>query len=234
VTVSTNVVLNFTRDQLLTAAIRKTGILEASQIPDSAMLANAAVNLELVIKSLQAEDVNLGTIERATPMALTAATASYSLPSDTIDITIGQSDNLGTLVRADGSESIIKTMSRDEWLQLAVKTQSGPPTRGYLEKGPTCTITFWPVPDVSTYTFRYTKVRLFKSGGTGANTMDSRGFWAEYFVYAVAEGVAYDNSLFGRAKELGAKGEKLRARCLTGEAQHGKIRWRVAQRGRNW
>lgn len=233
-TVSTNVVLDFTRDQLLTAAIRKTGMLEASQIPDSAMLANAAINLELVIKSLQAEDVNLGTIERATPLTLTATTASYSLPSDTIDIAIGQSDNIGTLVATDGTESIVKTMSRDEWLQLANKSQAGPPTRAYLEKGATCTITFWPVPDDSTDTFRYTKVRLFKSGGTGANTMDSRGFWAEFFVYATAEGVAYDNSLYERAKELGAKGERLRARCLTGEAQHGKIRWHPALRGRNW
>lgn len=231
-TVSSSVVIDFTRDQLLRTAIRKVGILEASRNPSAAMLANAADNLELVIKSLQAEDINLGTIEPTT-LTLTANVSEQTLASDAIDIAQGQSDNLGAIVNSDGSESIVKSLGRDDWLRLANKTTTGRPTMGYFEKGPTCKILFWPIPDIA-YTFRYTKVRLFKSGGTGANTMDARSMWAEYFVYAVAEGVALDNALYERAGVLGGKAELLRNRCLSGEANHGTIRWRVGTRARNW
>lgn len=232
-TVSTSVVVDFTRDMILRTAIRRAG-LNAGRLtdPPAAQLAQAADNLELVIKSLQAEDINLGTIEPAT-LTLTAGVSEQTLASDTIDIAQGQSDNLGTIVPSSGGESVVKALSRDEWLRLADKTTQSRPTMGYLEKGIACKILFWPVPD-TTYTFRYTKVRLFKSGGTGANTIDARSPWAEYFVYATAEGIALDNRMYDTAAYLGNKAEKLRERCLTGESNHGTIRFRVGASARNW
>lgn len=231
-TVAANVVIDFTRDMILRTAIRRAGILNENRAPSSAALQNAADNLELVLKSLQSEDINLGTIEPTT-MVLTAGVSLQTIATDAIDIAQGQSDNLGAIVNTDGSESIVRSLDRDGWLRLADKTTSSRPTMGYFEKGPTCKILFWPIPDTA-YTFRYTKVRLFKSGGSGANTIDARSPWAEYFVYATAEGVAMDNRLMEAAAQLGSKAEKLRERCLTGEANHGTIRFRVGQRTRNW
>jgi hypothetical protein len=232
-TVSTSVVVDFTRDMILRTAIRRAG-LNAGRIsdPSAQMLEQAADNLELVIKSLQSEDINLGTIEPTT-LVLTSGVSLQTLASDAIDIAQGQSDNLGTIVNTDNSESVVKSLDRDGWLRLADKTVSGRPTMGYFQKGPACKVLFWPVPDVA-YTFRYTKVRLFKSGGSGANTIDARSPWAEYFVYATAEGLAMDNRLMEAAGQLGAKAEKLRERCLTGEANHGTIRFRVGKSARNW
>lgn len=231
-TVAANVVIDFTRDMILRTAIRRAGILNENRAPSAAALQNAADNLELVLKSLQSEDINLGTIEPTT-MVLTAGVSLQTIATDAIDIAQGQSDNLGAIVNTDGSESIVKSLDRDGWLRLADKTTSSRPTMGYFEKGPACKILFWPIPDAA-YTFRYTKVRLFKSGGSGANTIDARSPWAEYFVYATAEGVAMDNRLMEAATQLGSKAEKLRERCLTGEANHGTIRFRVGQRARNW
>jgi hypothetical protein len=234
VTVSSLAATIFTRDQILTAAIRKVGILETSKGPTAAQLAIAAVHLELILESLQADDVNLGTVERATPIAMVSGTSEYTMPSDTLDIQIGQSNDIGTIVSTDGSERVVKAMSRSEWLTIAVKTQSGTPTMAYLEKGASCKLVFWPVPDDSTQTFRYTKVRLFKSSGTGANTMDTRAFWSQYLVCAVAAEVAQDNSLYDRAQFCEAQAEKWRERANQAEVQHGKLRWKVGHRGRNW
>jgi hypothetical protein len=133
VTVSTLSLPDYNRDTLLTKAIRITGILATDEDPSQRQLAQAAEHMNLTLDELQASGVILRTIERAT-LALTSSTGEYALAADTIDVEIGQSDTMGTIVLSGGSEPIVKTMSRDEWLQLSNKSYTGMPTRAYLEK----------------------------------------------------------------------------------------------------
>lgn len=233
-TVSTLALPDYSRDTLLIAAIRMTGILggDASKLPKQGQLETAALHLNLTLGTLQASGVILRTIERST-LALTAGVGEYELAADTIDIEIGQSSTIGTVVMTGGSEPIVKAMSRQEWLELANKSIQGFPTMAYLEKADPLKLVFWPIPSTS-YTFRYTRVRSLKSGGNGGNTIDMWRTWSQYLVFAVASLVAADNSLFQRSQQLLSYAEMVRPKAEANEAQHGPIRFRVGTRARNW
>jgi hypothetical protein len=231
-TVSTIDLPDFSRDALLTAAIRVTGTLSLDLDPEPRQLAQAATHLNLVLDTMQASGIILRTVERTT-LALTAGVSEYDLDTSAIDIEIGQSDTIGTIIMAGGSEPIVKAMSRQEWLELSNKTYAGMPTRAYLEKKNPLHLVFWPVPN-SAATFRYTKVRLLKSAGNGANTIDLMRSWSQYLVYAVGANVALDNSLFDRSQQLLAYAEKVRPKAEANESQHGRIRFRIGNSGRNW
>jgi hypothetical protein len=231
-TISTVVLPDFSRDTLLTSAIRLTGILGQEEVPSATQLNIAATHLNYTLDTLQTSGVILRTIERTTK-TLTASTAEYTLDTDTIDIEIGQSDHIGTIVLTGGAEPIVKTMSRQEWLDVSNKSYAGMPTRCYLEKQATCKLVFWPVPDAA-YVFRYTRVRLLKSAGNGGNTMDLLRTWSQYLVFAVAASVALDNSLYDRHNTLMGRAELIRKSCEAGDVQHGRLVFRVGHRGRNW
>jgi hypothetical protein len=231
-TVSTVEIPDFSRDTLLTAAIRLTGILGQDEAPSAQQLAIAALHMNLTLDTLQSSGVILRSIERTTK-ALAIGVAEYTLDTDTIDIEIGQSDHIGTIVLTGGAEPIVKTMSRPEWLDISNKTYAGMPTRAYLEKQALCKLVFWPVPDAA-YVFRYTRVRLLKSAGTGSNTLDLLRTWSQYLVFAVAACVALDNSLYDRHNTLMGRAELIRKSCEAGDSQHGTLSFRVGHRGRNW
>ena len=234
-TVSANPTPDFQRDQILTAAIRKCGLLTAGEAATPEQIADAAVHFNLALQDLQSEGVVLRSIERTT-LALVSGQAEYTLPTDVIDVELGQDDAIGTIISSDGTtETILKTMSRGEWMNIAQKsTTTGRPSRCYIEKQATVTAVFWPTPDSSLISFRYAKVRFLRGGNTGADTTDLLRTWTPYILHYVASGVAYDNS----KAELGATylgiAQGLLARCKAGDTQHGAIRFRVGHRARNW
>lgn len=234
-TVSANPTPDFQRDQILTAAIRKCGLLTAGEAATPEQIADASIHFNLALQDLQSEGVVLSSIERAT-LALVSGQAEYTLPTDVIDVELGQDDAIGTIISSDGTtETILKTMSRGEWMNIAQKsTTTGRPSRCYIEKQATVTAVFWPTPDTSAISFRYAKVRFLRGGNDGANTLDLLRTWTPYILHYVASGVAYDNS----KAELGATylgiAQGLLARCKAGDTQHGAIRFRAGHRARNW
>jgi hypothetical protein len=234
-TVSANPTPDFQRDQILTAAIRKCGLLTAGEAATPEQIADASIHFNLALQDLQSEGVVLRSIERTT-LALISGQAEYPLPADVIDLELGQDDAIGTIISSDGTtETIVKTMSRGEWMNIAQKsTMTGRPSRCYVEKQATVTAVFWPTPDSSLISFRYAKVRFLKGGNDGANTMDLLRTWTPYILHYVASGVAYDNS----KAELGATylgiAQGLLARCKAGDTQHGAIRFTAGHRARNW
>jgi|WetSurMetagenome_2_1015567.scaffolds.fasta_scaffold147413_3 hypothetical protein len=234
-TVSANPTPDFSRDQILEQAIRMTGILNTGKAPKQAEINLAAIDFNLELQTLQAEGVILRTIERA-DLALVAGTAEYTLSSNIIDLELGQDDTIGTIRGSTGAaETQVKTMSRGEYLQLAVKdTVTGLPARCYVEKQAQVKLIFWPIPDSSTATFRYTGVRLLRGGDTGLVTMDLLRTWTQYLVFAVASCVAFRNSLFDRGNYLRTRADKLLEKCKAGDVQHGNITLRVGHNGVNW
>lgn len=234
-TVSVNPTPDFQRDQILTAAIRLCGLITNGEAPDADQLAGATFHLNLALQALQTSDLVLTTVTRTT-LALVSGQAEYQLPSDVIDVELGQDDSLGSIISSSGTaETIVKTMSRGEWMNLAVKSVAGRPSRAYVEKGALTTVVFWPVPDTSVSTFRYSSVTLLRGADTGATTMQTRRTWTSYLMYATASGVAFDNSMEDKASTfLGIADDKLK-KCKAGDAQHGAIRMSVGRgSGRNW
>lgn len=235
-TVSANYSQEFQRDELLTLALQATGVLESGMEATADDLEMASNFLNLELQSLQAEKVVLRTIERAT-LTLTAGTAEYTLPADTIDVQLGPNDQIGTILPSSGSETAVVAMSRADYAAITDKTSdvTGRPTRAYVEKLASVTITLFPVPDATSTTLRYSRVRLLRDADTGAVTMDLARRWLKYVVYAVAVHIARAKSL-GRetVDDLRAEAELAKERCKEDDNQRGRIRFRMAHNGRHF
>ena len=84
--------------------------------------------------------------------ALTASTATYTLPSRMLAF---QAAYLTTTSGGVSTDRLIFPFSAYEYAAIADKTQEGPPTTYYLNTIVPPEITFWPVPDDNaTYTFK--------------------------------------------------------------------------------
>lgn len=235
-TVSTSALIDYQRDQLIQLAFQLAGQLGAGKSPTAEDTAMAANFLRLELSSLQAEGIQLQTIERTT-LTLVSGTASYTLPSDTVDVKLGPNDQAGTIVNSSGTEVLVTIMSRAEYMDLPDKTATvtGRPTRVYIEKQASVTAVFWPVPDTESVTFRYSRVRLLKDADSGAVTIDLARKWHKYLTYAVAAAVARAKSMqLDSVMALLNEAERLKAICKGDDNQRGKIRFRVAHRGRHW
>lgn len=233
-TVSVNPLPDFQRDQMLVGAIRLCGVLTAGEYPAADQIEGALFHFRLALDELQSDGVVLTTVERTT-LTLATGTAEYALPSDVLDIAAGQDDALGTITSALGTgETIVKTMGRGEYQNIAVKTNQGRPSRCYVEKQNGTKAVFWPVPDSNSTTFNYAKVRLLRDNDTGATTMDLRRVWAPYMVYATASGVAFDNSLTDKGNNFKALAEAKLAKYKAGDTQQGNIRFQIRHNAKNW
>lgn len=238
-TVSANYTLDPQRDQLLTAAFRLAGVLDADGTlnqPDAAMGADF-MNLELM--NLQAEGVVLRTVERTT-LVLVAGTTSYALPADTIDIDIGPNGIAGTIVPLDdatGAETPVTAMTRAEYMVQNDKgsTTQATPVRVYIERAAAAvTLIFWPAPDATAPTFRYARVRLIRDMDTGAVTVDLARRWLQFVTYAVATQVAMSKSIaLDRVSWLRKRAEEMKVRLLADDTERGTIKLRISH-NRRW
>lgn len=235
-TVSANATTDYQRDQLIRMAYQLAGVLEAGREPEAADLSMASDFMNLELMALQADGVILRTIERTT-LTLVAGTMAYTLPADTIDVQLGPNDQLGSIVPTSGSETLVTAMSRAEYLDLSDKTSavSGRPTRAYVEKLASVTVTLWPAPDATSASLRYARVRLLKDVDTGAVTVDLARRWLKFVTYATAVHIARAKSLSADAvKGLEIQADKLKKACLADDNQRGKVRWHLVHQGRHW
>lgn len=233
-TVSSNPIPDFSRDQILTAAIRLTGILSYSRDADADQILGASYHLNMALQDLQSDGLVLTTASRTT-LALTASTAEYTLSSDVLDVELGQDDTAGTIINSGGTaETIVKAMSRGEYQTLAVKTVTGLPSRCYVERRAPLKLVFWPVPNSSSLTFRYTQVKFLRAADNGAVTMDTQRTAIKYLTYATASGVAFDSNQPEKGSAFRGMAAEERERFRAGDKQHGTLRFRVGHVGRNW
>ncbi len=233
--VSANATLNFTRDQIITMAYQYAQLVPSGSDPTADEIAMASNFFNLELMTLQAEGVVLRTVERTT-LSLVAGTATYSLPTDVIDVQQGPNGQMGTIVPTSGAESTVLNITRTDYLSLAQKSSpQGRPTQVLLEKFATLQVTFWPVPDSTSASFRYAKVRLLKDMDTGTVTTDLARRWLQAVTYAVASQVALAKS---QAMELvgflRGEAERLKDICRADDVERGPMMMRVAHSGRRW
>lgn len=235
---SATTTLDFTRDTLIRLSYQLCGLLGEGKEPSPADTAMAADFMNLELMALQAEGVNLRSVERTT-LTLIPGTTEYTLPSSTIDVAVGPNDEAGTIVPPSGSESLVTVMSRTEWLSLANKATDlnsrSTPSKVFIERQAQVRLVFWPPPDTYATSFRYGRVRLLGDMDTGAVTVDLGRRWLKFVAYATATCVA-------RAKSLGvevistltAEAERLKAICKADDNMRGKIQFRMTHSGRHW
>lgn len=239
-TVSTNATLDYTRDQLITAAYRLAGVWPSSQDSSDAQSADdvgmAADFMNLELMNLQTEGVVLRADER-TSIALVTGQTDYVLPVDTIDIQVGPNDQAGTIVDSSGNESIVMIMSQQDWFDIANKTTAGParPTRVFIDYSSPITAVFWPPPDSTSITWRYARHRLLKDMDSGSVTVELYRRWLQFVTYAVAAQCAMaKNITLDRVNWLRKRSEDMKEKLLRGESENGKVRFQIGHKGRFW
>lgn len=131
--------------------------------------------------------VNLWTLEPAS-LSLTQGTADYVLPADTVDVLDGQL-RIYAGDAALQSDTAINRISFAQYAELPNKLDQGRPVQYMIQRGVTQpTITFWLVPDQSSYyTFYYWRMRRIQDGGNALNTADV----PFRFIPALTSGLAY-------------------------------------------
>jgi len=150
-------------------------------------LKTARRSLNLLTLEWQNRGLNLFTIEDGT-QALTAGTATYTLPADTIDIIEHQ---LRTGTGVNQIDTAVERISVSTYAQQTNKNTQGRPTQIYVQRLPTETkVTLWPVPDNTTsYTLLY--YRLKGIDGLAAGIGSSITSVPPRFVPALVAGMAY-------------------------------------------
>lgn len=183
-TVSSNYSFNLNRNQILMVAARDAGVVAPGQEPTAHDYATLSDILNVEVKSLQAEGVLQGTVERVTA-SLTAGTASITAAADTIDVE-GIAYVTPTGASPGTSNNQVFPMTREEYMSLSDPATQGVPTRYYVERLATLTIYLYPVPDANQASFTYARVRLLRDMDTGAVTADMPSRWLKALISRVS------------------------------------------------
>lgn len=165
-------------------AYRKCGL--ELRTGDDFQMARKALDLMLI--EWQNRGINFWTVAPAT-LALVAGTATYALPADTIDI-IEQTIRTGS-----GSSQVdipITRVNVSTYSSTPNKNATGRPTRVFVDKQrDAVSVTLWPVPDTSSYTFAYYRLRMIldsEGASEGATNPDV----PKRFLPVLVSGLAYE------------------------------------------
>lgn len=135
-------------------------------------LRTARRSLNLLLADWANRGINLWAIDSGT-IPLVAGTATYSLPSDTVDL-IEHVIRTGAGNVSTQSDLTITRISVSTYSSIPNKLTQARPIQVYIDRqSPIPTVTVWPVPDSSTpYTLVYWRLRRVQDAGDGSNTMD--------------------------------------------------------------
>jgi len=150
------------------------------------------------------QGINLWTIDEGT-QALTAGTASYTLPADTIDLaehSVRLDTGVGTASQTDYS---LTRISVSTYASRTNKLTQGRPTEIYIDRQTAAPeVTLWPVPDDS-YTLVYWRIRRIEDVGDNTNNYDIPA----RFLPCLVAGLAYQIAM--KRPELATRVPTLKA-----------------------
>lgn len=158
-------------------------------------------SLNLLTLEWQNRGLNLFTIEAGT-QTLTQGTATYTMPTDTIDLIEHQ---LRTGTGTNQIDTALQRISVATYAQQTNKNTQGRPTQIYVDRGVSdVSVTVWPVPESSNYTLAYYRLKGIdgmSAGISGSAAIPPR------FIPALVSGLAFHVSMkkpeaAGRAQAL--------------------------------
>ena len=148
-------------------------------------LRTARRSLNLITLEWQNRGLNLWTIESGT-QALTAGTATYTLPTDTIDLIEHQ---IRTGTGTSQVDTNVSRISVSTYAKQSAKNTEGRPSQIFVDRQATSvSVTLWPVPDLSTYTLFYYRLKGIDGVSSGIGTTADM---PPRFVPCLASGLAY-------------------------------------------
>lgn len=178
-------------EEIIKDSLTNLGELPPDGTPQGPQLLHASRALNRIVKSLDADGKYLWRMTRET-LTTTADTADYTMDANAFDV-----DGPMTFVRdGSNSRSQIYPMTRDDYLSISDRTQTGIPSRYYIEKSLTSgglarlTAYFWPTPDATGDTIEVPVFNRAKDLVTGAQLPDFPSNWTLCLVYALTAELA--------------------------------------------
>jgi len=135
-------------------------------------LKTARRSLNLLFADWANRGINLWTVAQSS-ITLVPGTATYNLPSDTVDL-LEHVIRTGAGSASTQADLSITRISVSTYATIPNKLTQARPIQVYINRqAPIPNITVWPTPDASQpYTFVYWYLRRIQDAGTGVNTMD--------------------------------------------------------------
>jgi hypothetical protein len=238
---STNYAL--TRDDLISAALRKTNTIGTGETPDSSLVTEVAGALQRVVKALEADGMPLWRITEAT-LTPVAGTVSY---------TIGESATINTpaplKVLQAFRRKTLNNVTNDvpmhidpyyDYNLLPNKTTAGYPVRLFY-KAPGAnaaaavqsTIYLWPVPDSTfvsgsdgTGTIKIYYQRPFDDLDASGDHLDFPSYWYQAVVWGLADEIAGEQGVpLGERSMIHKRAQEERLIALSFGTEEGSIRF---------
>ncbi len=142
-------------------------------------------SLNFIFQDWANKGINMWTIEEGTQV-LTQGVATYTLPTDTVDL---MEHVIRTEQGGQPQDINISRISVSVYSTIPNKTQQGRPVQIYIQRLNTPQFTVWPVPDNAyTYTLKYWRLRRIQDVGTNGDLTADMPF---RFVPAITAALAY-------------------------------------------
>lgn len=173
---------SMTAQALATWALRKVGAVAAVDTPSAEDMRDAISDLNLMLKSWQMTGPNLFR-QTFGAVTLVAGTANYVLTPKPHRVIEARYRN------AHGVDVPMNTLTRQDYVDLPLKTSSGVPTNYYVDyQRAAATMYVWPVPSgVTTETIQFTYQRAYEDVDAISNDIDIPQEWFETVGYNLAD-----------------------------------------------
>lgn len=168
--------------RLIQVAYQQAGLLDLNMGLTTEMEVFGQDKLEIITDALVTEGAFVRNVDFY-DLTTVASTSEYTLPSNMLDLLDTASYQPAS---GSGSETVLKKISRDEWIRIGNKTSTGRPNLYYAHrKAVPLQVRLWPVPDeAGTVKFQYHKLSADSNDST--KTPDAGRHWNDYFVFRMA------------------------------------------------
>lgn len=178
---------SYNRDQIITAALRKIGVVAQGETPTATQISEAAEALNIMVKAFIAYDGMPLWKKAEHSLTLVASTASYTVSSRLLKVVQAYS-------RTSGIDTPIEINTREEYNRLSDKTSTGEPVSIYHDpRRASSIIKVWPVPDATiaaSTTIELTYVAPYEDFDASTDDADFPQEWYEALVYNLADRLA--------------------------------------------
>lgn len=184
-TTSGTIAYSMTARSLVTFALKLLNITPGTQSPSAEDMRDGAQTLDMMLKTWMMSGPNLFR-QTFGSVALVAGQESYVLTPRPYRVIEARYRN------TSGIDIPMFEMTRQEYVDLPLKTSPGIPTTYYIDiQRASTTLYVWPVPNsVTTETIKYTYQRVIEDVGAYDNEIDIPQEWFETVGYNLADRLA--------------------------------------------
>jgi len=227
-----------TRDQIISSALRKLGVLELGDTPDPATVANAAIILNLFIKQMGTEGIKLWTVEEGV-LPLIAGQTSYTLGGSGSDTFYLANDVTMTAVQdkplkfiqswirntTSNIDTPLLINSKQEYNILGSKFSTGVANTAYYDPRNTYGYLYlFLTPDVATatnYQLHFNYQRPIYDVSYASSNVDFPNEWLNVLVWNLADQLALEYGVpQGNRQEIGQRAVAYKTQLLDWDVEY--------------